>query len=99
MWYLNDVGGKSNVNFEGCEGLWYEEVEQPQNPIVGEVLGRTFASDGENVGRASVSVGEDLDGASASVGEDIGGTSSSGAAYNIPEIASDWESETKKVII
>ncbi|KAH0648394.1 hypothetical protein KY285_033642 [Solanum tuberosum] len=76
--YLNDVGGEFNATFEGSEGLGFEQAAQPQEPIVGEVLGRTSASVGEDLGRASVSVGEDL-----------GATSSAVVAYDIPEIGSD----------
>uniref|UniRef100_M1DSH7 GI15087 n=1 Tax=Solanum tuberosum TaxID=4113 RepID=M1DSH7_SOLTU len=60
---------------------------------LGEVLGRTFASVGEDLGRASAGVGEDLGRDSVSVGEDLGGTSYSAAAFDIPEVGSDWESE------
>ncbi|KAG5585455.1 hypothetical protein H5410_045889 [Solanum commersonii] len=94
--YLNDVGGESNASFdkessqtfEGSEGLGFEEAAQPQEPIVGEDLG-------EVLGRASASVGEDLGRASVSVGEDVGGTSSTDAAFDIPKVGSDWESETE----
>ncbi|KAH0639585.1 hypothetical protein KY285_036171 [Solanum tuberosum] len=105
--YLNDVGGKSNATFdkessqtfEGSEGLGFEKAAQPEEPIVGEelgeVLGRTSASVGEDLGRVSTGVGEDLVRASVSVGEDLGGTSSAAAASDIPEVGSDWESETE----
>ncbi|KAH0711865.1 hypothetical protein KY289_007824 [Solanum tuberosum] len=79
--------------------MGFEEAAQPEEPIVGEelgeVLGRTSASVGEDLGRASAGVGEDLGRASVSVGEDLGGTSSAAAAYDIPEIGSNWESETE----
>ncbi|KAH0736572.1 hypothetical protein KY285_012279 [Solanum tuberosum] len=81
--YLNDVDGESNTTFdkesnktfEGSEGLGFEEdaqPTQPEEPIMGEVLGRTSASVGEDLGRASAGVGEDLGRASVSVGEDLG---------------------------
>jgi len=97
------VGGESNTTFdkessqtfEGSEGLGFEEVAHPEEPIVGEELGRTSASVGEDLGKASASVGEDLGRDSVSVGEDLGGTSSSAAASDIPEVGSDWESETE----
>ncbi|WMV26536.1 hypothetical protein MTR67_019921 [Solanum verrucosum] len=65
--YLNDVGGESNTTFdkessqtfEGSEGLGFEETAQPaqpEEPIVGEVLGRTSAIVGEDLGRASAGV-------------------------------------------
>ncbi|KAG5600790.1 hypothetical protein H5410_032160 [Solanum commersonii] len=103
--YLNDMGGKSNATFdkessqtfEGSEGLGFEEVAQPEEPIVGEDLGevlvRTSASAGEDLGRASAGVGEDLGKTYVSVGEDLGGTFSAIAASDIPEVGSDWESE------
>ncbi|KAH0645048.1 hypothetical protein KY284_032932 [Solanum tuberosum] len=99
--YLNDVGGESyatfdkesSQTFEGSEGLGFEEAAQPEEPIVGEVLGRTSISVGEDLGRASAGVGEDLGKASVSVGEDLGGTSSAIAASDIPEVGSDWESD------
>ncbi|KAH0716213.1 hypothetical protein KY284_009118 [Solanum tuberosum] len=106
--YLNDVGGeskatfdkKSSQTFEGSESLGFEEAAQPEEHIVGEelgeVLGRTSTSVGEDLGRASAGVGEDLGRASVSVGEDLGGTSSAAAAaYDIPEVGSNWESETE----
>ncbi|KAH0683176.1 hypothetical protein KY290_021765 [Solanum tuberosum] len=69
--------------------LWVKGEE------LGEVFGRTSASVGEDLGKASASVGEDLGRDSVSVGEDLGGTSSSAAASDIPEVGSDWESETE----
>ncbi|KAG5595066.1 hypothetical protein H5410_036298 [Solanum commersonii] len=104
--YLNDVGGESNATFdkessqtfEGSEGLGFEEATQPaqpEEPIVGEELGRTSASVGEDLGRASAGVGEDLGRAFVSVGEDLGGTSFAAAAFDIPEVGSHWESETE----
>ncbi|KAH0745803.1 hypothetical protein KY285_007460 [Solanum tuberosum] len=90
---------ESSQTFEGSEGLGFEEAAQPEEPIVGEelgeVLGRTSASVGEDLGRASADVGEDLGRASVSVGEDLGDTSSAATAYDIPEVGSNWESETK----
>ncbi|KAH0642767.1 hypothetical protein KY289_033741 [Solanum tuberosum] len=85
----DDVGGEFNATFEGSGGLGFEEAAQPQEPIVGEVLGRTSASVGEDLGRASASVGKDLSRASISVGEDLGATSSAVIASDIPEIGSD----------
>ncbi|KAH0681633.1 hypothetical protein KY284_022718 [Solanum tuberosum] len=104
--YLNDVGGESNTTFdkessqtfEGSEGLGFEEAAQPaqpEEPIVGEELGRTSASVREDLCRASTGVGEDLGRDSVSVGENLGGTSSAAAASDIPEVGSDWESETE----
>uniref|UniRef100_M1DHC8 Uncharacterized protein n=1 Tax=Solanum tuberosum TaxID=4113 RepID=M1DHC8_SOLTU len=60
-----------------------------------EEIIRASASVGEDLGRASASVGEDLGRASVSVGEDMGGTSSAAAAFDIPKVGSDWESETE----
>ncbi|KAH0656101.1 hypothetical protein KY285_030983 [Solanum tuberosum] len=96
------MGIESSQTFEGSKGLGFEEAAQPaqpEEPIVGEelgeVLGGTSASVGEDLGRASVGVGEDLGIDFVSVGEDLGGTSSAAAASDIPEVGSDWESETE----
>ncbi|KAH0655981.1 hypothetical protein KY285_030863 [Solanum tuberosum] len=89
------MGIESSQTFEGSECLGFEEAAQPEEPIVGEVLGRTSASVGEDLGRASAGVGKDLGRDSVSVGEDLGGTSSAAAASDIPEVGSDWKSETK----
>ncbi|KAH0660484.1 hypothetical protein KY289_029232 [Solanum tuberosum] len=75
--------------------MGFEEAAQPEEPIVGEVLGRTSASVGEDLGRASAGVGEDFGRDSVSVGEELGGTSSAAAVSDIPEVGSDWESETE----
>ncbi|KAK6792031.1 hypothetical protein RDI58_011112 [Solanum bulbocastanum] len=91
------MGIESSQTFEGSKGLGFEEAAQPAQPIVGEDLGRTSASDGEDLDRASAGVGEDLDRASVSVGENLGGTSSSAAAaaFDISKVRSNWESETE----
>ncbi|KAK6777108.1 hypothetical protein RDI58_023825 [Solanum bulbocastanum] len=65
------------------------------NIVDQNVVGRTFASAGEDLSKASTGVGEDLGRASVSVREDLGSTSSAAAASGIPEIGSDWESETE----
>ncbi|XP_049373038.1 uncharacterized protein LOC125838030 [Solanum verrucosum] len=95
------MGIESSQTFEGSEGLGFEEAAQPEEPIVGEelreVLGRTSASAGEDLGRASAGVGEDLGRTYVSVGEDLGGTSFAVNASDIPEVGSDWESETEAI--
>ncbi|TMW90612.1 hypothetical protein EJD97_015472, partial [Solanum chilense] len=98
--YLNDVGGvdgvgrdsnatfdkESSQTFQDSKGLGFEE---PAQPIVGKQLSEKF-------GRTSTSAGEELGRSSASVGEDLGGTSFVDAASHIPEVGSDWKSETKE---
>uniref|UniRef100_M1DBN0 PB1-like domain-containing protein n=1 Tax=Solanum tuberosum TaxID=4113 RepID=M1DBN0_SOLTU len=87
---------ESSQPFEGSEGLGFEETAQPEELIVGEelgeVLGRTATSVGEDLGRASAGVGEDL--GSSKVNSYRGG-SKLGVNIDIPEVGSDWESETE----
>lgn len=48
------------------------------------------------LGRTSTSVGEELGRTSASVGEDLGDIYFAAAAFDIPKVGSDWESETEE---
>ncbi|KAG5595306.1 hypothetical protein H5410_036538 [Solanum commersonii] len=77
--YLNDVGGESNATFDKESSQTFEGSEG-----LGFQEAVQLAQPEEPIGRASVSVGEDL-----------GGTFSAADAYDIPEVGSDWESETE----
>uniref|UniRef100_M1DD05 Transposon MuDR mudrA n=1 Tax=Solanum tuberosum TaxID=4113 RepID=M1DD05_SOLTU len=89
---------------KSSEGLGFEEAAQPEEPIVGEVLGRTSASVGEDLGRASAGVGEDLGRASISVGKAWVALlllllhmifQKLGLIGKVKQNGSDWESETE----
>ncbi|KAG5581104.1 hypothetical protein H5410_051731 [Solanum commersonii] len=66
--------------FEDSEGLGFEEVAQPQKPVVDDTFVNVGEELGEDLSRTSSSVGEDLDRTSTSDGEDLDGTSSATAA-------------------
>uniref|UniRef100_M1D8I2 Uncharacterized protein n=1 Tax=Solanum tuberosum TaxID=4113 RepID=M1D8I2_SOLTU len=66
--------------FEDSEGLGFEEVAQPQEPVVDDTFVNVGEELGEDLSRTSSSVGEDLDRTSTSDGADLDGTSSATAA-------------------
>ncbi|KAK6777846.1 hypothetical protein RDI58_024564 [Solanum bulbocastanum] len=71
---------ESSQTFEGSEGLGFEEVAQPQEPIVDDTFVNVGEELGEELSRTSSSVREDVGRTSASDGEDFGGTSSATVA-------------------